>query len=327
MQAEVLEKSSKAELTDLYRQMYLIREFERRSGEMYTRGHIRGFLHLYSGQEAIAVGAISVLQDRDYIVTHYRDHGHALARGLDPNRVMAELFGKKTGTSGGKGGSMHLFDASRRFMGGHAIVGGHLPMAAGLALACQYQREDAVVLLFLGDGAMNEGEFHETMNLAAVWNLPLVFLLENNLYGMGSSVERVHAKGGDFSSAGVPYGIDCVVVDGMDLLAIRESAELAVRQAREGRGPAFLEAKTFRFHGHSMADPVKYRSDEEEDYWRRHDPLLRFSETLIQRGLTTEDELKGVRTDVEAVVEDAVKFAEESPDPEPSEDLMTGIYV
>lgn len=326
MQATVLDKSSKAEFTSLYRTMYLIREFERRSGEMYSRGLIRGFLHLYIGEEAIAVGAIPVLEARDYVVTHYRDHGHALARGVDTKRAMAELFAKKTGVSGGKGGSMHLFDASKNFMGGHAIVGGHLPMACGLALANSYRRNGAVVAVFFGDGAVNQGEFHECMNLAAVWRLPIVFVLENNLYGMGSSVERVHAKGGSFQDAGVPYGIDCAVVDGMDLLAVRESMTEAVKQARSGQGPAFIEAKTYRFQGHSMADPARYRPHDEDERWRHRDPLTTFPDALRKKGLITDDELERIQREVEQEVEEAVQFASESPSPDPA-DLDEHVYA
>ncbi len=326
MQAEAIDTSSKTELLNLYQQMYLIREFEERAGEMYTRGLIRGFLHLYSGQEAVAVGAISNLEDRDYVVTHYRDHGHALARGMDPKTAMAELFGKATGSSKGKGGSMHLFQASRNFFGGHAIVGGHLPLAAGLALAAQYKKTGGVALCFLGDGSVNEGEFHETMNLAAVWKLPMVFFLENNLYGMGTAVGRVHARGGDFDMAGAPYGLDCTVVDGMDVLAVREATKVALEKARSGAGPAYIEAKTFRFHGHSVADPVKYRTREEEQEWRTKDPISHLGDQLLQLDLTTEQELLEIRESQDEVIREAVKFAQESPEPT-DEDLFTDVYA
>jgi pyruvate dehydrogenase E1 component alpha subunit len=326
MQAEAVDTSSKTELLNLYQQMYLIREFEERSGEMYTRGLIRGFLHLYSGEEAIAVGAISTLEDRDSVVTHYRDHGHALARGMDPKVAMAELFGKATGSSKGKGGSMHLFQASRNFYGGHAIVGGHLPLAAGLAMAAQYKDTGGVALCFMGDGSMNEGEFHETLNLASVWKLPMIFFLENNLYGMGTAVDRVHAKGGDFDMAGAPYGIDCTVVDGMDVLAVREATTAAVENARSGAGPAYIEAKTFRFHGHSLSDPVKYRSREEEQEWRKRDPLSVLSDQLLKQDLTTEQELLEIRKSQDEVVREAVKFAQDSPEPN-GDELYTDVYA
>jgi pyruvate dehydrogenase E1 component alpha subunit len=326
MQAAAIDTSSKTELLNLYQQMYLIREFEERTGEMYTHGLIRGFVHLYSGEEAIAVGAISNLEDRDYVVTHYRDHGHALARGMDPKTAMAELFGKATGSSKGKGGSMHLFQASRNFFGGHAIVGGHLPLAAGLALAAQYKETGGVALCFLGDGSVNEGEFHETMNLASVWNLPIVFFLENNLYGMGTAVGKVHARSGDFSLAGSPYGLDCTVVDGMDVLAVKEVTKVAIDSARSGAGPAYIEAKTFRFHGHSLADPVKYRTREEEQEWRKKDPISNLGDQLLQQDLTTEQQLLEIRESQDEVIREAIKFAQESPEPK-DEDLFTDIYA
>jgi pyruvate dehydrogenase E1 component alpha subunit len=326
MQAEAIDTSSKTELLNLYQQMYLIREFEERAGEMYTRGLIRGFLHLYSGEEANAVGAISNLEDRDCVVTHYRDHGHALARGMDPKVAMAELFGKVTGSSKGKGGSMHLFQASRNFYGGHAIVGGHLPLAAGLALAAQYKNTGGVTLCFLGDGSVNEGEFHETLNLASIWKLPIIFFLENNLYGMGTAVSGVHARSGDFDMAGAPYGIDCTVVDGMDVLAVSEATRIAVNKTRSGDGPAFIEAKTFRFHGHSLADPVKYRTREEEQEWRKKDPISILGDQLLQQDLTTEQGLLEIRESQDEVIREAIKFAQDSPEPT-DEDLYTDVYA
>ena len=259
---------------ELYRQMYLIRQFELACGENYSKGLIRGFLHLYIGQEASGVGALSTLRDDDYIVSHYRDHGHALARGLDVNRSMAELFGKATGTSKGKGGSMHLFDAAKGLMGGHAIVAGQLPLAAGLALAQQYNDTDAITICFFGDGSTNQGLYHETMNLAAIWKLPVLFFLENNMYGMGSSIERVRAGGIDFYPGMATYGIPAAEVDGMDVLAVKEATELAVARIRNGDGPQFIEAKTFRFVGHSLADGQKYRGQEEVKEWEERDLSL-----------------------------------------------------
>ena len=276
---------SSAELLALYRQMYLIRRFEDACAENYTTGNIRGFLHLYIGQEAVAVGALSALLPGDYIVTHYRDHGHALARGLDTNRIMAELFGRKTGLSKGKGGSMHLFDAAKRFMGGHAIVGAQLPLAAGLGLSCLYKETSDLALVFFGDGAVNQGTFHETMNLAAVWHLPLLFFLENNLYGMGSAVENVRSAGNDFHTISMDYGIDSVVVDGMDVLAVKQATQESAVRIRNGEGPKFIEAKTFRYVGHSMADPARYRSEEELAYWVGRDPLKTFPRLLLEHGV------------------------------------------
>ena len=317
---------SNAELVALYRQMYLIRRFEEACAENYTRGNIRGFLHLYIGQEAVAVGALSALLPGDYVVTHYRDHGHALARGLDTNRVMAELFGRKTGLSKGKGGSMHLFDASKRFMGGHAIVGAQLPLAAGLSFSCLYKETNDLALVFFGDGAVNQGTFHETMNLAAVWNLPLLFFLENNLYGMGSAVENVRSAGTDFYTMTMDYGIDSVVVDGMDVLAVKQVTQEAAARIRNGEGPKFIEAKTFRYDGHSMADPARYRKEEELAYWLERDPLKTFPKLLLQHGVAGEMDLESVRASVEDEVAASVKFAEQSAEPSP-EELFEDTYA
>ncbi len=304
---------------ELFRQMYLIRQFELACGENYSKGLIRGFLHLYIGQEATGVGALSTLRDDDYIVSHYRDHGHALARGLDVNRSMAELFGRATGTSKGKGGSMHLFDVAKRFMGGHAIVAGQLPLAAGLALAQQYNKTDGLTICFFGDGSTNQGVYHETLNLAAVWKLPVLFFLENNMYGMGSSIERVRAGGIDFYPGMATYGIPAAEVDGMDVLAVKEATELAVERIRAGEGPQFIEAKTFRFVGHSLADGQKYRGQEEVKEWEERDPVITFPAKLIQAGLVTLDQIDDVKTEVDEVVAKSVEFALQSPEPDLSE--------
>lgn len=310
---------SKTDHLELYRQMYLIRQFEIACGENYSKGMIRGFLHLYIGQEATGVGAISTLRDDDYVVSHYRDHGHALARGLDVNRAMAELFGRSTGTSKGKGGSMHLFDAAKGFMGGHAIVAGQLPLAAGLALAQQYEKTDALTICFFGDGSTNQGIYHETMNLAAIWNLPVLFFLENNMYGMGSAIERVRAGGVDFYPGMATYGIPAAEVDGMDVLAVREATELAVARIRNGDGPQFIEAKTFRFGGHSIADGQKYRGQEELKEWEERDPVVKFPAKLIEMGLATTDQIDEIKVGVEEAVAKAVEFSEQSPEPDLSE--------
>jgi len=311
--------TSKVDHLELFRQMFLIRQFEIACGENYSKGLIRGFLHLYIGQEATGVGAISTLREDDYVVSHYRDHGHALARGLDVNRSMAELFGRATGTSKGKGGSMHLFDAAKGFMGGHAIVAGQLPLAAGLALAQQYNKTDALTICFFGDGSTNQGIYHETMNLAAVWKLPVLFFLENNMYGMGSSIERVRAGGIDFYPGMATYGIPAAEVDGMDVLAVKEATEIAVERIRDGEGPQFIEAKTFRFAGHSLADGQKYRGQEEVKEWEERDPVATFPAQLIKRGLVTSDQIDEIKAEVNEAVAKAVEFAEQSPDPDLSE--------
>ena len=306
----------KEQAVEFYRQMLLIRRFEEASSRMYMQGKIRGFLHLYIGQEAVAVGTIPALNPDDYIVSHYRDHGHALARGMDPNVVMAELYGKATGSSGGKGGSMHLFDSTRNFMGGYAIVGGQLPIAVGLALAIKYREENRVVMCFFGDGAVNQGEFHESLNLASIWKLPVLFFLENNLYGMGTHVDRTHAGGRDIYLAAEPYKIPAAQIDGMDLVAVREATTEALARIRDGSGPIFLEAMTYRFRGHSLADPEQYREQTEVTEWRSSDPIERFKDLALGDGLLAEVEIDEISEEVEGAVKEAVQFAEDSPDPE-----------
>ena len=308
---------------ELYRKMALVRQFEEKAAEMYGRAKIGGFLHLYIGEEAVAVGAIPLLEERDYIVTHYRDHGHAIARGLDINKIMAELFGKATGTSRGKGGSMHLFDASKGFLGGYAIVGGMMPVAVGLAMASQYRNEGRVCLCIFGDGAVNQGEFHESFNMAALWKLPVVFLLENNSFGMGTRVERAHA-GLEMAHLADAFSIPSEQVDGMDVLAVREAAGRAIDHVRSGAGPFFLEALTYRFRGHSMADPVHYRNKEETEQWRRRDPIPLLRLRLEQEGVTEED-LTEIESGVAREIDEAVEFAETSPNPS-AEQLFEDIY-
>ena len=317
---------NKEDYLNLYRKMYLIRLFEESCGENYSKGFIRGFLHLYIGQEAVAVGSIDSLEDKDFIVTHYRDHGHAIARGLSTGGLMAELFGKETGVSKGKGGSMHLFDSDKNFMGGHAIVGAQMPLAAGFALASQYRKDDAVTMVYFGDGATNQGTFHETMNLASVWKLPMIFFLENNFYGMGTSVERIRSNGKSFSNLAEGYGIPSTVVDGMDVIAVKETTKEVVDKVRKGNGPALIEATTFRFQGHSMADPAKYRESSEVDEWRKKDPLESFPEYIISKNIASKDEINDVKKSVEDEMDAAVKFATESNEPD-LESLSKDVYL
>jgi len=317
---------TKTELLGFYRQMRLIREFERESERQYTKGNIRGFLHVYSGEEAIAVDAISTLRHEDYIVTHYRDHGQALARGMSSKVVMAELFGKATGSSKGKGGSMHLFDAEKNFMGGYAIVGGQLPIATGLALASQYKGEDRVTLCFLGDGAIQEGEFHESMNLAAIWDLPIIFLCENNLYGMGTAASTTLCMYQEIYKMADAYGMPGYQVDGNDLLAVRELMLETTEYVRSNKGPLFIEAQTYRLRGHSIADPANYRPQEEVEYWQSRDPIPRFRKWLLAEGLVSEEELEEVDASVEEEIVAAVEFAESSPFPVP-QDLYSDVYM
>lgn len=306
---------TKNQAAQYYKNMLVIRRFEEASGRLYMQGKIRGFLHLYIGQEAVAIGSITTLNDDDYVISSYRDHGHALAKGMDPKVAMAELCGKATGSSMGRGGSMHLFDASKNFMGGHAIVGGQMPIAVGLALAIRYREKDQAVICFFGDGAVNQGEFHESLNLASLWRLPVIFLLENNLYGMGSHVDLTHAGGRDIYLGAESYKIPATQVDGMDVLAVRNATAEALKHVRSSGGPFFLEAQTYRFRGHSMADPSSYRDTSEVDEWKVKDPIERFKLLCLEEKLITTKEIDKIGKNVDDTIEEAVRFAEESPDP------------
>ncbi|HEU4736728.1 MAG TPA: pyruvate dehydrogenase (acetyl-transferring) E1 component subunit alpha [Solirubrobacterales bacterium] len=310
---------------ELLARMALIRRFEEEAGRQYQRAKAGGFLHLGIGEEATIVGTTSVMRDEDYLIGTYRTHGHAIARGTEPKRVMAELFGRVEGTSGGRGGSMHIFDAERRFMGGYGIVGGNLPIAAGLALSSDFKGEDAVTVCMFGDGASNTGNFGETMNLAALWSLPILFLVENNLYGMGTSVER-HSAQTDLSKKAEGYGIPGQRIDGMDVLAVRESVAEGVRLAREERRPTLIEAFTYRYRGHSAADPEVYREREEVDEWREKDPIESFARRCVEAGVLGEREVQAVRDKAEATVVEAVEFAEASEEP-PLDTLYENLYV
>jgi pyruvate dehydrogenase E1 component alpha subunit len=307
-------------------EMMLIRRFEEKAAEMYAMGKIGGFLHLSIGEEAVAVGAISTLRPDDYVISTYREHGHCLAKGSDPKRVMAELFGRRDGLSKGKGGSMHLFDKSTNFLGGHAIVGAHLPLAAGVAFASKYRKEDKVIICFFGDGAVPEGEFHEAMNLAALWKLPVIFLCENNRYAMGTALERALAQT-EIWKFGQVYNIPGEPVDGMDVLAIRDSVTKAVERARRDGTPTLLEARTYRFRGHSMRDPAGavYRTKEEVDREKLRDPIVLFRTRVVDAGALSEADAKAIEKDVNDRVDEAVAFAEASPEP-PVEWLFTDIY-
>jgi pyruvate dehydrogenase E1 component alpha subunit len=315
----------KKTLLSFLHQMLLIRKFEDKAGELYARGKIAGFLHLYNGEEAVAVGAVSTLQEHDLLITHYRDHGHAIAKGMDVNRCMAELLGKATGCAKGRGGSMHFFDASLGFYGGWAIVAGHLPLAVGLGLASNLLKKKQVTLCVFGDGATNNGYFHEALNLAKLWTVPVVFLCENNLYGMGTAVHRASAVTEMYKKAAA-YNIPAEQVDGMDVLAVREATAKAVDRARRGDGPIFLEVITYRFRGHSMADPVLYRDKSEVDEWKHRDPIVTFRQKLEAEGLLSPQELEQIERETDDLVADSVRFAEESPDP-PLSDLYEDIYA
>jgi pyruvate dehydrogenase E1 component alpha subunit len=305
--------------------MTLIRRFEERAGEMYARAKVGGFLHLSIGEEATIVGSARALRDSDYLISTYRSHGHAIVRGTPPENVMAELFGKTDGCSHGRGGSMHMFDLARRFMGGYGIVGGNLPIAAGIALASDYQGTDDVTLCTFGDGASNQGTFGETLNLAALWKLPVLFMVTNNQFGMGTALRR-HSAVTDLQRKGESLGVPGMRCDGMDVLETHEVVAEAVRRVREDRQPLLVEAVTYRFRGHSMADPEQYRSKEEVAHWRERDPIPTFGELLIREGVIDEDERQ--RIDEEAIerVDAAVAFAEASPFPAP-ESLYDDVYV
>ena len=304
-------------LLDLYRQMALCRRFEEAAGRAYQQGKIRGFLHLYVGQEAVAVGAISGAAPTDYIVSTYREHAHYLARTGDARGAMAELFGKAGGVVGGRGGSMHLFDASKRFLGGWAIVGGHIPIAAGVAFASKYRDEPDVTLCFFGDGTANMGAFHEGLALAGLWKLPVVFICENNMYAMGTPLYRTLSVE-DVSVRAKGYPIEADIVNGDDVLEMREATQKAVERARKTKMPFFLEAKTYRFRGHSMSDPAKYRTREEVDQWMQRDPIAILAARIETLGVATPEQLATIDGEAKAAIQDAVEFAESSPLPDPN---------
>lgn len=313
------------ELIRLYRQMVLSREFEDACAEQYTKGNITGFLHLYTGQEAVAVGATAALGRDDYILSAYREHAQAIVRGAEPRKVMAELFGKATGMCKGKGGSMHLFDPELRFMGGYAIVGGQLPIAVGLAFSSAHRGENHITACFFGDGAVNQGTFHESLNWARLWELPVLFICENNFYGIGTEMHRSSALA-SIHKRTCGYDIPSEKVDGMDVIAVLRSIRHAADQVRELQRPYFVEAVTYRFRGHSMSDPAKYRSVAEHEVWKARDPIPSYARRLLEEEIATESELAEIREECSEVVSDAVRFAEESPWPEDAE-VYEDVYV
>lgn len=293
----------------LLKEMLRIRRFEEKAAEMYSLGHIRGFLHLYIGEEAVAVGTMQAFTSDDNIVATYREHGQALARGIPSGSLMAEMFGKVTGCSRGHGGSMHFFDSARRFYGGYAIVGGGLPIAVGLALADKMMGRQRVTACFFGDGAVAEGEFHESMNLAALWKLPVLFICENNLYAMGTALSR-HQSQTDISLKAQAYGIESGIVEGMDVMAVEAATQQATSKVRERGFPYLLEIRTYRFRAHSMADPDLYRTKEEIEAWKKLDPITNFEARLRELQMLSDDHLINIRNEVEAEIDEAVRFAE-----------------
>jgi pyruvate dehydrogenase E1 component alpha subunit len=315
----------KDEALTQYRAMLLIRRFEERCAQLYVEGKIGGFLHLYIGQEAVAVGAMGLLRPDDYFVTSSRDHGYALARGTDPRPLMAELCGKIGGISRGKGGSMHFYDVPAGNFGGDGIVGGHLPVAAGMGYSIRLRESDQVAMCFFGDGAVNEGAFHEALNVSALWGLPVVFVIENNRYGMGTATARASSVK-DLYQRGSAYGIPRSDVNGMDILAVRQALGEAIDRARKDKQPTLIEAETYRYRGHSMSDPGKYRSKEEVEEMMEHDPILLFGKHVRKKHKVSESDLEAMDKDVIAQVTEAVKYAEESPWPAP-ETLYEDVYV
>jgi len=318
-------KFTKEQYLKWYEELLLMRRFEERAGQLYGMQKIKGFCHLYIGQEAVVAGAMSVLQPDDNMITAYRDHAHALGKGTSARAVMAELYGKATGCSKGKGGSMHMFDAKNRFFGGHGIVGGQIPLGAGIAFAEKYLGTKNVTVCYMGDGATRQGALHEAFNMAMTWLLPVVYIIENNNYAMGTSVERT-SNVQELYKLGLSYDMPSEPVDGMSVEAVHEAMERAVNHARSGKGPYLLEINTYRYKGHSMSDPAKYRTKEEVEEYKVKDPIEQVLITIRSKKYATEAEIETINTRVRDTVEDSVKFAEESPWPDPAE-LYTDVYV
>ncbi|HEV7842465.1 MAG TPA: pyruvate dehydrogenase (acetyl-transferring) E1 component subunit alpha [Pyrinomonadaceae bacterium] len=320
-----IEELDNETLLRLLNQMILIRRLEEKCAESYSLGKIGGFCHLYIGQEAVAVGAVSALRPDDYLMTSYRDHGQAIAKGISPDEIMAELYGKAGGCSAGKGGSMHLFDAGLNFLGGHGIVGGQIPLATGVAFASKYKGTNQVTLCFFGEAAVNQGAFHESLNMAQLWKLPCIYICENNQYGMGTSLKRAMSLQ-DVSMKGRAYEMASEFVDGMDVLAVREVVARAVERARRESLPTLIEVRTYRFMGHSMSDPGNYRTRTEIEKYQERDPIKLFTASLKEKGILSDDRLAAIEKDVREQVEHAARFADESPEPDPAE-LYTDVYA
>ena len=321
----VSDELGEEKLVEMYRDMVLIRRFEDQAGRAYQMKKVRGFCHLYTGQEAVAVGAINTLQPRDYVISAYRDHGHAIARGMEPDTVMAELFGKKEGSSGGKGGSMHLFDTDKNFYGGWAIVGGQIPLAAGVAFASDYRDEDAVCLCFFGEGAIHQGVFHEAANMASNWDLPVVYVIEDNKYAMGTEISRASAVT-DLTKKAEGYDMRSDTADGQDIFDVYTCVQEAVEHARQESRPSLLQIDTYRYKGHSMTDPATYRDREEIEEEQRRDPIQRFSNWMIDNDVLSQDELTEIDRQMKQRAEEAVEFADEAEFPE-SDALTDEVYV
>jgi pyruvate dehydrogenase E1 component alpha subunit len=329
-QTEVKPPVTQKQAIGWLRQMLLIRRFEERSAMLYQNQKIGGFCHLYSGQEAVAVGSIGVLREDDYVITAYRDHGHALARGMDPKVGMAEMLGKLAGCSRAKGGSMHFFDVEKGFLGGHAIVGSHTPLAAGVGFAIKYRGEDRVCICYFGDGAMDQGPLHEAFNMASLWKLPVIYVVENNMMSMGTQLHR-HSWTTDLTiRGGQAYGMPGILVDGNDIEEMARVTREAANRARSGNGPSFVEAKTYRFRGHSMSDPMKYRTKDELDKAKERDPIVIYETILKERGWVNEHALEELHEKIKHEIEEAIEYAENAPEPPPEtlfEDITVAPYI
>lgn len=319
-------KVSKGDLLRFYREMLMIRRFEEKAGQLYGMGLIGGFCHLYIGQEAVVVGMTDAKRDNDQVITSYRDHGHMLACGMDPNGVMAELTGRADGYSRGKGGSMHMFSQDKKFYGGHGIVGAQVPIGTGLAFANQYRGTDDVSIAYYGDGAANQGQIYESFNIAQVWKLPVVYVVENNQYAMGTSIERSSSET-HLYRRGISFNIPGVEVDGMDVVAVRDAGLMALEHCRSGKGPIILEMKTYRYRGHSMSDPAKYRTREEVNEVREHhDPIDHVRAQVLKAKYASEDDLKAIDKEIRGIVNAAAEFSQDSPEPDPAE-LYTDVLA
>jgi pyruvate dehydrogenase E1 component subunit alpha len=319
-------KPDKAELLEFYREMLLIRRFEEKAGQLYGMGLIGGFCHLYIGQEAVVVGLHAAATDKDSVITTYRDHGHMLATGMDPKGVMAELTGRATGYSRGKGGSMHMFSREKKFYGGHGIVGASVPLGTGLAFAHKYREDGGINYCYFGDGAVNQGQVYEAFNMASLWKLPIIYVIENNKYGMGTSVERASATT-ELYKRGEVFGIPGVAVDGMNVIEVKKAADKVVAHVRGGNGPYVMELKTYRYRGHSMSDPAKYRTKEEvSSYRKERDPIDALRSYMEENGMGDEASFKTIDREIKDIINQAAEFAQSSPEPDPSE-LWTDVLI
>ena len=318
-------KLIKKDYIKIHKYMLLIRRFEERAAQLYGMGHIGGFCHLYIGQEAVVVGVLMTIEKNDSVVTTYRDHGHMIARGLEPKKIMSELTGRSTGYSGGKGGSMHMFSKENNFYGGHGIVGAQVPIGTGIAFSHKYLNQKNICRTYIGDGAMNNGQVFEAFNLASLWNLPVLYIIENNMYGMGTAVDRASA-GSALYKRGEPFGIKGEVVDGMNVFKVIDAAQKAGDYVRAGKGPYILEVQTYRYRGHSMSDPARYRSKEELDSYKSNDPLDIISKEIIKNKFLTQKQLEKINRDIIQEIKEAVEFALDSPFPSDG-DLYTNVYI